>query len=74
MRSQIGVLALTNKKEERMLAVLLYIIAGLFAWGALTSISKVGQPREPTTPGVVAVSTLLSAGFITVLVIAGTQL
>lgn len=57
-----------------MLAVLLYIIAGFTTWGALTNITKVGQPREPLTPGVVAVSTLISAGFITVLVIAGTRL
>lgn len=53
-----------------MLGFLYFAAASFLAFGALSSIWTVGKPRGPLTGGVAAVAALVSAGIITLLVIA----
>lgn len=57
-----------------MLADLLYAGAALTAINVLYIIGCVGKPRGPITPGVAALSTLFSAAWIVLLVIAAGRL
>lgn len=54
--------------------IALYVIAALTAWGALLTIGRIGKPREPLTPSVVAGATVLNAVIVTVLVLAAMRL
>lgn len=57
-----------------MLAILLWIMAGFFTLGAVFTIGQVGKYREPTTPAVAAVSTVISASIIVVIISAAITL
>jgi len=52
----------------------LCVIAGVCVFGSVVTIARVGQPREPLTPGEVAIITVLNAAIITVLILAAIRL
>ncbi len=52
----------------------LYVIAGVCVVGSVVTIAIVGQPREPLTPGEVAIITILTAAIITILILAAIRL
>lgn len=49
---------------------LYYAAAAFLTLGVISVITSVGKPREPLTGGTAATSTILSAGIITLLIIA----
>lgn len=57
-----------------MIAVLLYVIAGLMVVGALFRIAYIGKPLGTLKPRSAVISTVISAAYVTVLVLAATQL
>lgn len=52
--------------------VLAWILIGLFSFGTVVTVTQVGKPREPITPGSAVVSTLINLALIIALVILGT--
>jgi len=50
-----------------------WIVVGFFLFGLLTNILLIGKPREPLTPGMVAVSALLQFGLVTLVYLAATR-
>lgn len=49
----------------------LYYAAAIFlTFGVIGTITSVGKPREPLTGGTAAASTIISAGIITLLILA----
>lgn len=57
-----------------MIAVLLYVWAGLFATGSLLTITSVGKPKKPTTGGTAAAIVAVQACVIATLVVAAVRL
>jgi hypothetical protein len=51
----------------------LYILAGWYTFAALVTITQVGKPRGPLTPGTAAVVVLLTAVTVVVMVLAASQ-
>ena len=52
----------------------LYVIAAVCIVGAVVTIFRVGEPREPLTPGDAAIITVLNAVIITILILAAIRL
>lgn len=50
-----------------MLILLLWILVGWTALGAIASIMMIGRDRQPLTPGVATASVILAVGIILVL-------
>lgn len=48
----------------------LYVLAGLQVVGALFTVGRIGKPRKPTTPGDAVVIMVVSAIFVTILILA----
>jgi divalent metal cation (Fe/Co/Zn/Cd) transporter len=56
------------------MVILLIVAACLLGWGAILTILNVGKPKEPTTPGVAALATLINAGIIFLLLYSATHI
>jgi hypothetical protein len=56
------------------MAYALFVIAALNVLGIYRSIASIGAPRQPTTPSNAATAVLVTAGIITVEVLAGIAL
>lgn len=50
---------------------MLWIVVGFHLLGIVATISQTGKKREPTTPAVVAVSTLISLALIALVIFGG---
>lgn len=52
------------------MTILLFIVAAFMVLGCLASISMIGKPREPLTPGGAIFGLVLNTFFIVIIVIA----
>jgi hypothetical protein len=57
-----------------VLKILLFVAAGLMTVSVLTYVSQIGKPREPIRPEYAAVSVLVNAGIIAVMVLGAVRL
>lgn len=56
------------------LVICLYVASGIQVFGELAMVAKVGQARQPITGEVAALSVILSAFVVTVMIIAALKL